>query len=115
MTITNIIELKQESYLMKNGEKIAWRGISEKTDPFFYKNHCREFNSNGSTLVFYDEESKCYVVPIPGNTLTIFENILHKAGYLKNYTMQVPLSNGFDTPELKDKWEAIRRRISLIA
>lgn len=112
MTITTITELKQEAYLLKSGEIITSPLYRNKKEPLYLDKHTREYNFVGSSIIFYDEDSTVYLLPI--SILDIVEEILKKNGYLRNGTMYVPLSNGFDYPELKDKWEAIKKRCDML-
>lgn len=115
MEITTITEMKQEAYLMKDGEIITFPLSGNRTNAWHYRDfHFKEYSHNGSTMAFFDEEGTMYVLPIPGTTLNRFEKILKDNGYEES-EISVPLSNGFDYPELKDKWEAVKGRIKLIA
>lgn len=114
MEITNIIELQMEAYMLEDGEIITRPITGNEKFPFKKKDLTKVYNYNGSTLVFYNETSEAFVVPIPKNTVDLFEKILQENGY-KKAEISVPLSNGFDYPELKDKWEAVKGRIKLIA
>lgn len=110
MTITTITELKQESYMMKDGEICTFPQWGNAKEAFSKKSHYMEYNYNNGIIIFYDEERETYVIPFFEG---IFD-ILAKAGYMRNFSMYVPLSN-WDYPELQDKWEAVKARIKLIA
>lgn len=110
MTITTITELKQEAYMMKDGEICTFPQWGNAKEAFSKESHYMEYNYNNGIIIFYDEEREAYVIPFFEG---IFD-ILEKAGYMRNFSMYVPLSN-WDVPELKDKWEAVKGRIKLIA
>lgn len=115
MKITTITEMQQEAYILKDGEIITYPLSGNRTNQWYYRDrHFKVYNHNGSTMVFFDEEGTTYVLPIPGNTFVRFESILQNNGY-KQVDISVPLSNGFDFPEQKEKWDSIKSRIKLIA
>lgn len=115
MKITTLTEMKMEAYLFKDGEIITYPLSGNRTNAWYYRDiHYKKYNHSGSTMVFFDEEGKTYVLPIPGNTLAKFEKILQSNGY-EQIEISVPLANGFNYPELQDKWEAVKARIKLIA
>lgn len=115
MEITTITEMKQEAYLMKDGEIITAPTMGGVQSPFSSAKSYKTYNFNGSTLIFYDEGRTAFLIPILGSSLKDFQKILHSAGYLRHFSLEVPLSNGFDYPAIRDKWEAVKGRIKLLA
>lgn len=111
MTITT---LKQEAYMMKDGEIITAPLLGSVQSTFSSEKSYKTYNFNGSTLIFYDEDRNAFLIPIPGETLMYVEKLLHSAGYLRHFSLEVPMSNGIDYPELQDKWEAVKGRIKLL-
>ena len=113
--MTTIKELKQSSYLLKDGEFINHPLYGERERFFRNRTATLSYNWNGATLIFYDELKNSFVVPIPNNTLDIFENILKQNHYTRNPEIFVPLSNGMSKPQESERWDTIRNKIKLIA
>lgn len=108
MKFENVNDLKRIAYEVKNGEPITHVLIGSKKEPYFLKNEQKVFNENGSTIAFYDEHGRLFILP-PRKTIFIskFILILTNAGY-KKAEIPVPLSNGFDYPERVEEWKKVK-------
>lgn len=103
MKFENVKDLRKHAYELKNGEPITHVLIGSKKEPYFLKNEQKVFNENGSTIAFYDEHGRLFILP----NISRFILILKNAGY-KKAEIPVPLSNGFDYPERVEKWKKVK-------
>lgn len=107
MKFENVNDLKRIAYEVKNGEPITHVLIGSKKEPYFLKNEQKVFNENGSTIAFYDEHGRLFILPRRTIFISKFILILKNAGY-KKAEIPVPLSNGFDYPERVEEWKKVK-------
>lgn len=110
MVIETIDDLRRETYMLKYGEICTFPQCGNAKKAFMPKHrHKKEFNCENNIVIFYDERSQAYITPYFYGIIDIFV----ESGYHENFSMSVPLS-GWAYPELKDKWEAIQRKLAFI-